>query len=1138
MKILRVRFFNLNSLRGEHEVDFGNSPLSDAGLFAITGPTGAGKTTILDAITLALYGQVPRHEGSGPEAVMSHGTGESWAEVEFQAGGKTYRAKWGQHRGRRRPENPLQDSRMELSEQQFVDGEEAWPFLETYKSRVPAKVAEISGLEYRQFLRSVLLAQGEFTKFLKSTAGERAQLLEKLTDTRKYSDISKAAYERAKQETQRVETLRAGLAGVALLGPDEVAELEADVQELDRHLHTATADQQRLTEAQAWRRRLDELTGQQQRGQVRLHQLTAEAETLMPTRQRVARHEQALPFQTPWALLCQADEQHRQLGIETEQLRQQLPRLQTALETANAANQHATTAHDTALTARRRQTPLLDKAAEMDVQINADVRKLDEDRKEYDRRNEQCKHLSNAVEIARTQQKALQPQVKHLHSWLLQHQQAADYGEALGELTAYSAEAERLRGELGELQVQETSRQNRLTSLQAAARQGQAEAEKATLQLAELQRQQQQAVVARGQGALRLHHHQLALRQEYATRERSWQDLRRLIEAQKLILSHEEARRHLALDEPCPLCGALAHPFVTGETGISAASLSQDHQREQELEHHLQQLQTQLNQVAGVLGMVEDSAFEMAPLSATLPALSVTEEVAVANALRNSVKLLRALEQQSPALLGQLNQAVMAVKTATEQQQELTSELKQLRFRLHDAQERQPQVQQLMGSICSSFGLPFSGENGPVLIEKLKNLGAEHQQQLGLKNEYERQLDRFDEQLKKDLPAKEELQVWLKVEKEKLVGQHQAIKLQSDARQQLFAGTDIAAARQQLQAAEDAADQERRQAEQQAQVHQTAVSLAIETLRQREHDAARQAQARDARAAALEADLRAAGLPPAPTALAERLLPDDMAQRLTQQLSRHDEAMAVAQNTLTETARQLQTEEGRALTPEPLAALTEQLGALARQLAHLNQQLGQRQERLSSHRNGLERHAALATELEKQQQEARRWRQLAEVIGSADGKKFSEFAQGLTLARLVDLANRHLVRLTDRYRILRNPDEHLDLLILDEYQAGSTRSMNSLSGGESFLVSLALALGLSELAGRKTQIDTLFIDEGFGTLDPDALDVALTALEMLQGTGKTIGIISHVEALKERVSTQINVRKGAGGVSTIRVVGL
>ena len=371
-----------------------------------------------------------------------------------------------------------------------------------------------------------------------------------------------------------------------------------------------------------------------------------------------------------------------------------------------------------------------------------------------------------------------------------------------------------------------------------------------------------------------------------------------------------------------------------------------------------------------------------------------------------------------------------------------------------------------------------------------------------------------------------------------MITQNEEIQAQQKQRQEHFSGADVAAARTQLEAAAERAEQQLTQADQQLQRHETDLVNAESQLCQREQDAAAQARARDTRYAALVADLRTAGLPPAPTALAERLLPDDVAQRLSQQVTQHDQAVAAAQHSLTETAQQLQTEEGRALTPEPLAALAEQLAAHARQLAHLNQQLGQRQERLSSHRNGLERHAALASDLEKQQQEARRWRELAEIIGSADGKKFSEFAQGLTLARLVDLANRHLTRLTDRYRILRNPDEHLDLLILDEYQAGSTRSMNSLSGGESFLVSLALALGLSELAGRKTQIDTLFIDEGFGTLDPDALDVALTALEMLQGTGKTIGIISHVEALKERVSTQINVRKGAGGVSSITVVGL
>ena len=158
------------------------------------------------------------------------------------------------------------------------------------------------------------------------------------------------------------------------------------------------------------------------------------------------------------------------------------------------------------------------------------------------------------------------------------------------------------------------------------------------------------------------------------------------------------------------------------------------------------------------------------------------------------------------------------------------------------------------------------------------------------------------------------------------------------------------------------------------------------------------------------------------------------------------------------------------------------------------------------------------------------------LIGSENGKKFSRFAQGLTLARLTELANRHLLRLSDRYRILKTAEKDLDLQIIDGYQADVVRPMATLSGGESFLVSLALALGLSDLASRKVQINSLFIDEGFGTLDADTLDIAVSALENLQANGKAIGIISHVEALKERIGTQIQVSKQAGGSSKIKLV--
>jgi exonuclease SbcC len=181
--------------------------------------------------------------------------------------------------------------------------------------------------------------------------------------------------------------------------------------------------------------------------------------------------------------------------------------------------------------------------------------------------------------------------------------------------------------------------------------------------------------------------------------------------------------------------------------------------------------------------------------------------------------------------------------------------------------------------------------------------------------------------------------------------------------------------------------------------------------------------------------------------------------------------------------------------------------------------------------------AQLARAIERQRAEYQRWKTLSSMIGSATGAEFNTFAQGLTLAHLVQLANRHLRRLNPRYQVRRVPGSDLDLEIIDQDQADNVRPLRTLSGGETFLVSLALALGLSDLAGNKTRIDSLFIDEGFGTLDPHTLDTVIATLENLQATGKLIGIISHVEALKDRITTQVQVIRLSGGVSRVQIGG-
>ncbi len=265
-------------------------------------------------------------------------------------------------------------------------------------------------------------------------------------------------------------------------------------------------------------------------------------------------------------------------------------------------------------------------------------------------------------------------------------------------------------------------------------------------------------------------------------------------------------------------------------------------------------------------------------------------------------------------------------------------------------------------------------------------------------------------------------------------------------------------------------------------------------------------------------------------------LPTDIASQINQLQKELDARIAGLKERIIATRKDLASEKAKALTEEPVEILLERQEALDIQLSLVNQEIGKLKQVLNDDRLTRDKFSGIAKQIEVQKSEFTRWNNLNAMIGSSDGKKFSRFAQGLTLTRLTELANFHLKQLSDRYQILKSIENDLELLIVDGYQANVVRPMASLSGGESFLVSLALALGLSDLASHKVQINSLFIDEGFGTLDAETLDTAITALENLQAKGKSIGIISHVEALKDRIGIQIQLSKQPGGTSKIKVL--
>ncbi len=221
------------------------------------------------------------------------------------------------------------------------------------------------------------------------------------------------------------------------------------------------------------------------------------------------------------------------------------------------------------------------------------------------------------------------------------------------------------------------------------------------------------------------------------------------------------------------------------------------------------------------------------------------------------------------------------------------------------------------------------------------------------------------------------------------------------------------------------------------------------------------------------------------------------------------------------------------LTDQPLETVQEKLAQGESAWKQLQERIGAIKSALAENEKLKEKQGQSILTIQAQQKECERWDDLHALIGSSDGKKFRNFAQGLTFELMTRHANQQLMKMTDRYLLMRDVSQPLELNVIDNYQAGEIRSTKNLSGGESFIVSLALALGLSQMASRTVRVDSLFLDEGFGTLDEDTLETALATLAGLRQDGKLIGVISHVPALKERIGTQIQVIPETGGQSIL-----
>jgi len=1140
MKILNVYFKNINSLEGENRIDFDKAPIIDAGVFAITGPNGSGKSSILDAITLALYGETFRFPRPA-ENVMTNNTAGCFAQVEFIIDGEKYRSSWQV----KRADGELMAVEMRLTR---INGEEQILAGEPHK--VLAQNTELTGMDFRRFTRSIMLAQGDFAAFLKALDVERLDILERIVNKDIYADYKQDVQAATEQAQSKLVELQGRLADIALMNDEQLQVAELDLADQKLSFSELKQEKTSLLQLQASLQNLQELEqriAQLEKAHANEQQQLASAKTDLAT---IANSQDVLAFggalhevaekkaaiekldkesavkqatlqQTQEQLsLADVDEKYfASLPRQDAQIQQQaLDTLQTqlaqtatgkhsevalmgTLQTQLPEKQQTLTAVEAWLAEREKDHFLVENMPELGRLRTLRQRSQDMQKamKSFDKTH---KNASAASTKNQASMRALEKEIEESKKALEVLNEELEFiagVHSFDEMLEFRAEQKQRVADFIEL-LNLAKVYKRFVNKGVSKRFANLDKAQLDDQLRAKNDQIESAQIIHG-------------------------ILEKSVYREDLTLRLAADRMKLEDNVPCSLCGSEEHPYAKKLPVVNDSKGALAEQAR--LLRSLQAEEKRINQQLTAYNKVVDGNTEHAERINRVRAEWLTS-CSRLNAVSDELGIdsFRAMRLRIKAEKKELKEIGVLIKRFQSKKKDI-AKMEVFAIKKQGALDKLQTKQQ---------ALDESGQGRPHEMVVLETELTENmQEESALTKLISTQLQEVGEKL----PSMgKENALYDVLSKRRQDYQGYSMRQNSLAAEIKQVIDKVSVCEQNIQ------EYDKKLQELDAQTNERQLSQLYFSLQDQQAELAKLKSANSLLLAGLngQSDALALQLKGSPYESLEQVqalldLSDRQGEiqflfdRLQQNLVKYPaelEALDKQQSAERAHIPATETLEGAVIQLRDKAVKME---IVAQEIATLERQLGEQQQLKQNN-------AQLLKTIEQQEIALKQAQEELEAMSAEPENIFRQRVQAGVTGKLLTSANSFLDKIGARYQVSSMiSDGGLALEVVDTKQQNIRRAVSSLSGGEAFVVSLAMALGLSEIANNGRAIDSLFIDEGFGNLDAKTLYTVVTTLKSLKAHGKTVGIISHIEGIKQQIPTQAELIRQENGMYKVVVHG-